>query len=120
MQSQSFRDLPVWQRSVDLAEEVYRLGRRLPLEEKFCLSAQMRRAAVSISSNIAEGSGRATPPDLRNFLSYARGSTKETESLILVCNRLEFFTSTDSDYALGMTEEISKMLSGFRKSLRRR
>jgi four helix bundle protein len=120
MHQKSFRDLPVWQRSTDLAVEVYRLAKRLPRNETFCLSAQMRRAAVSVSSNIAEGSGRATTPDLRNFLSYSRGSVKETESLVLVSQKLDFFSASDVAVALELTDEISRMLSGYRRSLRRR
>jgi four helix bundle protein len=117
MPANTFRDLPVWQRSADLAEEVYRLAWMLPREETYCLSAQMRRAAISVSSNIAEGSGRATTPDLKNFLSYSRGSVKETESLILVSTRLEFFAPEDIRTALAMTDEISRMITGFRRSL---
>jgi four helix bundle protein len=115
----SYQDLPVWQKSMDLAVLAYDLSNRLPRREQFCLSAQLRRASVSVSSNIAEGSGRATTPDLRNFLSYSRGSVKETESLILVTRRLDFFSESDVRAALQLTDEISRMLTRFRNSLKR-
>ena len=90
-----YRDLPVWQRSVDLAVEVFRLAKQLPWEERFGITSQLKRASVSVSSNIAEGSGRHTTPDLRKFLSYSRGSVKETESLLIVCNRVELLSTKD-------------------------
>jgi four helix bundle protein len=121
MSSQAgFRDLPVWQRAVDLAEQVYLLSTRFPSDERFGITSQMRRASVSVSSNIAEGSGRGTTPDLRNFLSYSRGSTKETESLVLVSTRLGFASEVDAARVLSLTDEVSRMLYGFRESLRRR
>ena len=85
-----FRDLIVWQRSVDFIVEVYQLTRRFPVDERYGITSQLRRAAVSVSSNIAEGSGRTSLPDRRNFLGFSRGSMKESESLLLVSQRLGF------------------------------
>ena len=120
MSSKSFQDLPVWQRAVDLADAVYGLTSRFPRYELYGMTQQMRTASVSVSSNIAEGSGRGTTPDLRRFLSYSRGSVKETESLILVSTRVRLMTIEDASPVLTMTDEISRMLSGFRASLARR
>jgi four helix bundle protein len=113
----SFRDLPVWLAALELADEVYRLSSRFPVDERFALTDQIRRAAVSVSSNIAEGSGRATTPDLRRFLSYSRGSVKETESLVLVSTRVGITTLVETESVLQRTDELSRMLSGFRRSL---
>jgi four helix bundle protein len=115
-----YRDLPVWQKAVDLAEVVYDLTNRFPRSERFGITSQMRRAAVSVSSNIAEGSGRATTPDLRRFLSYSRGSVKETESLVLVSTRLRFVSLAEIEQVLGLTDEISRMTLGLRRTLARR
>ena len=106
MSSLGFRDLPVWQRSVDLADQVYTLSSRFPSAEQFGITSQLRRAAVSVSSNIAEGSGRDTTPDLRKFLSCSRGSVKETESLLLVSERVQ----------LASVEEV-KQTGSYRRNL---
>jgi four helix bundle protein len=119
MARKGYRDLTVWQKAVDLAEEVYALSSRFPREERFGITSQMRRAAVSVSSNIAEGSGRGTTPDLKMFLSYARGSVKETESLLLVTLRLRLVTENEIRVALRLTDEISRILSTLRRTLRR-
>ena len=83
-----FKNLLVWQKAMDLVEESYQLIKLLPPYEKFSLSEQMRRAAVSIASNIAEGAGRKTKNDFIQFLSIARGSKYELETQILICIRL--------------------------------
>jgi four helix bundle protein len=115
-----FRDLEVWQRSIDLAAEVYRVTRAFPHEERFELTAQLRKAAVSISSNIAEGSGRATTRDLLNFLSNARGSLRETESLLLLSERLGFAKPKDLEPLLELLHRIGQMLTALRSSLQKR
>ena len=120
MRVESYRDLVVWQKSVDLAAEIYALTRRFPSEERYVIKSQRWRAAVSVSSNIAEGSGRGTTPDLINFLSYSKGSVKETESLLLVGQRVELVTPLAAARALGLTDEIARMLSTMRRSLRSR
>ena len=120
MRVQSFRDLIVWQRSVDFVQEVYRISSRFPAHERFGLTAQLRRAAISVSANIAEGSGRVTSRDYLNFLSHSRGSVKETESDLLVAERLEYVTRLELGPALGFSDEISRMLFSLRASIRRR
>jgi four helix bundle protein len=84
----SYRDLEVWQESMDLAVDVYRISSLFPDDERFGLTAQMRRAAVSIPSNIAEGWGRGSTKEYRQFLRYARGSLKELETQWLLAVRI--------------------------------
>ena len=91
----SYRDLEVWKRALLLIADLYRVTRLLPSEERFGLTAQMRRAAVSVTSNIAEGYGRATRGEYLNHLSIARGSLYELESLCEVCQVLSLLTTKD-------------------------
>ena len=115
-----YRDLTVWNRSVDFVEEVYRLTQSFPAEERYTLTGQLRKAAISIGGNIAEGSARFTSRDYLNFLSNARGSTKEAESYLLVAQRLRFATQNDCMTAMGYADEINRMLFALRGSIRRR
>ena len=96
---------------MELAEEVYVLIRFLPKEEQFSLSDQMRRAAVSVPSNIAEGHGRQTDRELKHFLSIAKGSVFELETQIHLCLRLGYFTQGQAQKALSLVEEVSKILT---------
>ena len=105
------KDLIVWQKSMDLLVEVYHLVKKLPKEETYALSDQMRRAAVSIPSNIAEGRGRSSERDYIRFLFMARGSRAELETQILACLRLNYFKETEAENALNLVSEISSMLN---------
>ena len=118
MPVKSFRDLVVWQKSVDFIDEIYRLTGEFPPDERFALTAQMRKAAVSVASNIAEGSGRFSSRDYLNFISQSRGSVKESESDLLVSIRLKFISERECARALGLTDEISRMLFQLRGSIR--
>jgi four helix bundle protein len=115
----SYQDLIAWQRSVELAQEVYRLTTSFPDEERFALTTQLRKAAISVSGNIAEGSGRFTSRDLLNFLSHSRGSTKETESHLLVAVAVSLTTESKAARALELTDEVSRLLYGLRASIRK-
>ena len=112
-----FKKLLVWQKSMDLVEETYRLIRFLPPDERFALADQMRRAAVSIVSNIAEGAGRKTKNDFIQFLSIARDSKYELETQILVCIRLDYFNEKQAGLALQFCSEVGKMLNSLIKRL---
>jgi four helix bundle protein len=118
MQVKSFRDLVVWQKSVDCIEEVYRLSAKFPADERYRLTDQIRSSALSIASNIAEGSGRFTSRDYLNFISQSRGSVKETESDLLIAVRLKFLFESDAENALALTDEVSRMLFQLRSSIR--
>ena len=120
MRVRDYRDLLAWQRSVDLVAEIYRISARFPRTEQFGLTAQLRSASVSVAANIAEGSGRATSRDFMNFLSHARGSLKEAESMVFVAQRLAFVSQADCVEALRLADETSRMIAGLRTSIQRR
>jgi four helix bundle protein len=120
MQIRDFRDLEVWQKSMDLAVDVYGIARQFPREERFELTSQLRKAVVSVSSNIAEGSGRATTKDLLNFLSTARGSLRESESLLLLSQRLGYVSEQDLKAVIQLVHRIGQMLTALRKKLRKK
>ena len=113
----SYRELVVWQRAVDLVVEVYKIIRTLPAEEKYALSDQMRRAVVSIPSNIAEGYARKAPKDYARFLVIARGSCYEVETQLTICEKLGYLSAGDAKKAYGLCEEIGKMLNAIMAKL---
>lgn len=106
----SHKDLLVWQRSMDLVESIYRTTARLPTSEQYGLVAQMRRSAVSVPSNIAEGYGRQATGEYRHHLSFSRGSLLELETQLLLCRRLNYMQKDEVDAVLEEIAEISKML----------
>ena len=111
MSVKSYQELIVWQKAMQLVEEVYRLARMLPKAELFALSDQMRRAAVSIPSNIAEGQARNSTKEFVNFLSISRGSTAELETQLIICVRLKFLTPSQTEAALNLCGEVGRMLN---------
>ena len=115
-----YRDLIVWQRAMDLVELVYRTTGAFPKEKVYGLTSQIRRAAVSIPSNIAEGNGRNTTRDYLHFLSMAYGSTKEVETQTLIAERLCYIDSDHSTELVRLTAEIARLISGLVNSLSRK
>lgn len=113
----SYRDLDVWQAAMDLVEEVYRLSKRFPDDERFGLVSQIRRAVVSIPSNIAEGYGRKDRGDYRRHLSTSNGSLKEIETQPLIAGRLEYIGKDDTRPAWDLCQRIGKMLHALSASL---
>lgn len=113
----TFEDLEVWQFGMQLVYDVYEVTRRFPADERFGLVSQMRRAAVSIPSNIAEGKGRSTDKDFSLFLSHARGSQQELHTQVLIAKHLTFLSTTDADRLLERTARIGRMLHGLIKSI---
>ena len=113
-----FRDLLVWQRLIQLAKEVYRQTAALPKSEIFGLQSQMRRAAVSVPSNIAEGHGRLSDQLLRVFLAQARGSLCELETQIQLCLDLEFLQNATVRELLELCNEVGRMINGLLKTLK--
>ena len=111
------KELIVWQKSMLLVEEVYRLVKMLPKEETYALSDQMRRAVISIPSNIAEGNGRESEKEFLHFLAIAQGSNAELETQLIICQRLGYISPEDINQALLLQEEISKMLRSLIKKL---
>ena len=118
MHLQSYKDFQVWQRAMDLTVEIYKLVKLLPKEETYALSDQMRRAVVSIPSNIAEGQGRNSTKEFINFLSISRGSQRELETQLQICIRLNYITEQEAENALNLCEEVGKMLNSLIKKLR--
>ena len=114
----SFKELIVWQKAMSLAEEIYRVAKKLPKEETFALGDQLRRASAAIPSNIAEGFGRRTKRDYASFLMIARGSLFETETQLLLCVRVRYLNESDIKPALAMLDEVGKMLNSVIAKLR--
>ena len=112
-----YSELIVWQKAMDLVTEIYQVTATFPNEERFGLSSQMRRAAASIPSNIAEGHGRKLTGAYLNHLSIAYGSLMELETQVQIADRLNFISPDTAANILVNTDEIGKMLTGLKKSL---
>ena len=104
---------------MDFVEGVYRLTAGFPVDERFGLTSQLRRAAVSIPSNIAEGQGRASRQEFLRFLSIAYGSLREAETQITIASRLALAPATDCEKLLEASEEVGRLINGLSTSLRR-
>jgi four helix bundle protein len=113
----SYRELLVWQKSIELAERIYAASKGFPKEESYGLTSQMRRAAVSIPSNIAEGAAREGTGEFLQFLSTARGSLAELETQLLLTERLGYLKAAQVRELEKACDEIGRMLSGLRKSI---
>ena len=112
-----FKELIVWKKAIVLVKEIYALTKLLPNEEKYDLSSQMRRAAVSVPSNIAEGNSRHTKKEYINFLSIARGSVSEVWTQLIICNELNYLSTEQTVKTEELCEEISKILNAMIKKL---
>jgi four helix bundle protein len=108
----------VWQKAMRLAAEAYRIGRLLPKAEEYRLTGQLLRAAASVAANIAEGHGRGTRKDYAHFVSIARGSLAETETILLLLVDVELLTKDRVQDAMSLCSEIGKMLNGLLTRLR--
>jgi four helix bundle protein len=117
--AKSFRDLEVWKMSIDLTALVYELTAEYPKQEIYGLTSQMRRAAVSIASNIAEGSARGTRRDFKQFVKQAEGSNCELQTQLIISKRLGFGHSARISSAETLSIEIGKMLGGLSAYLAR-
>lgn len=115
-----YKDLQVWQRSIDFVVEIYALVKLFPTEEKYALGDQMRRAAVSIPSNIAEGMERSAVKEKLHFLSIAIGSLAEIETQLIICNKLGFINQAELTHGLDGVVAIQKMLYKLSASLKTR
>jgi len=113
----SYRDLEVWKCSMDLVEEIYRVAAKLPSDEKYGLISQMKRASVSVPSNIAEGYGRRDRGDYLRHLSYSNGSLKELETQLIIVGRLKIATREKLAKAWSLAQESGKMLQALIASL---
>ena len=116
--TETFRDLIAWQKARALARGIYNVTKGCPKEEQFGLVAQLRRAAVSIASNIAEGKGRGTKRDFCHFLMQARGSLYELETQVVLANDLEYFEDGEVQQLLDACDELGRVLNGLINSTR--
>ena len=119
MAVRSYRDLDVWQKAVELVVESYRLTKLLPKSEAYGLASQIRRAAVSIPANIAEGHGREHLGDYLHHLSVANGSLMELETHLLLTHRLDYLLVSQIEPVLKLAGEVGRMLAGLTRALRR-
>ena len=115
---ESFRNLAVWQRSIELTLAVYRLTSFFPDSERFGLTNQLRRASVSVASNIAEGYGRSTRGEYLQFLGHARGSNSEVETQIIISKALGYSSNEMLQTTEELCSELGRMLGALMKSLR--
>lgn len=115
----NFKTLEIWKRSILLTKEIYLLMEQMPPEEKFGLTNQLKRAAVSVPSNIAEGCGRNHIKELIQFLHYSTGSLCEVETQLYLALSLKFIPKKQTEQAISETVEIRKMIQGYINSIQR-
>lgn len=118
--SESYKDLIAWQKAMSFVREIYRSTAEFPRDEIFGLTAQIRRAAVSIPSNIAEGKGRYSTRDLLHFLMQARGSVNEIETQLLIAKDLGYLRDDQASLLLPRCVELGRVLNGLIAGLRKR
>ncbi len=113
----TYKDLIVWQKARKLVKEVYLLVKKLPKEEIYCLSDQIRRAAISVPSNIAEGFGRGSSKDYVHFLKISRGSNNELGTQLILCVDLGYMTEEDIEEIMNLSSEIERMINSLTKKV---
>jgi four helix bundle protein len=114
----SYRELLAWQRAMDMVIAVYKCTRQFPKEELYGLTNQLRRAAVSVPSNIAEGQGRGVGAEFRHHLRISQGSLQEVETQIMLANRLEYLDEEDAEDALRLADEVGRLMRRLHESIR--
>ena len=118
--ARTYKDLVAWQKAMELVTEVYRITQHFPKEEMYGLTAQVRRAVVSVPSNIAEGQARYSHMDFQRFLRQARGSLVEVETQVMIGVNLGFLDGKDAKPILGRTAEVGRILNALLNSIRER
>ena len=113
----NYKELIVWKKAIDLVIEVYKLTDNFPNNEQFGLTSQIRRAAVSVPSNIAEGAGRRSSKEFEHFLSISLGSCFELETQIIISQELKYINSDNCNVFEQLISEVQKMIRGLQKSL---
>ena len=117
MKIKNYKDLNIWERSIKVVEDIYKITKNFPKEEIYGLTSQLRRSAVSIPSNIAEGFARFSNKEYRQFLFISLGSCAELSTQIIIASRLDYLESKESDKLLNEIDEISKMTMSLIKKL---
>lgn len=113
----SHRDLIAWQKAIELIAQSYELTKTFPSDERFGLTQQLRRAAVSVAANIAEGKGRGTTNEFSRFLTIASGSLTELDTHFVIAQRLGYINQETLSEVAGKIEEVGRIITGLRKSL---
>jgi four helix bundle protein len=113
----NYTDLIAWQKAMDVVAEVYKATRLFPKEEQYGLTSQLRRAVVSVPSNIAEGQGRWSDREFAHYLSIAHGSVREAETQILISERLGYIDARKRAELIAMTAEVGRLINGLANSL---
>jgi four helix bundle protein len=116
---ESYRELIAWQKAIRLVTEIYRATRQFPRDELYGLTSQLRRAAVSVPSNIAEGQARFSRKEFHHFLSQARGSLVEIETQLIIAQNLAYLPTQHSEPLLAQTAELGRILNGLIASIKR-
>ena len=114
-----YQELVAWQKAMDFAEAVHRVTRRFPRHEMFGLTSQLRRAVVSVPTNIAEGQGRGTTKEFIQFLNYSSGSLQEVETQLILGRRFDYVTAGELDEFLKMSNELGRVNNGLIRALTR-
>lgn len=117
MGTRNYRDLLAWQKAMDLVESVYHVTQAFPREEVYGLTSQLRRAAISIASNIAEGQGRRSSRDFLRFLSIAYGSLREVETQILIAERLRYINASQRTTVIDQSSEVGRLVNGLMRTV---
>lgn len=118
MAVRNYKELIVWQKAMEVAEQAYRLVKLLPKEETYALSDQMRRSAISIPSNIAEGQARNSSKEFMKFLSIAKGSAAELETQLLLAVRIGYFNESDIQPTIDLIAEVTKIINALHSKLK--
>ena len=118
--SQTYENLDIWKKGVNLASDIYKITKNFPKDELFGMISQLRRAVISISANIAEGSGRRTKKDFCRFIDIAIGSLNEVESLLFVSKKLNYISEKEFIELINKIKELGKLLGGFRNYLNKK
>jgi four helix bundle protein len=119
LKASGYQDLLVWQKGIALVKQIYEITRNFPGDEKFGLISQMRRAAVSIPSNIAEGQARHTRGEFIQFISHAEGSNAELNTQLIIAIQLGYCTQSEVQNAFELMSELRKMLNALRRQLQK-
>jgi len=114
----SFRDIKVWNKAYELVLKVYKVTKEFPSDEKFSLTQQIRRSAVSIIANIAEGNKRKSDKDFGHFLNISEGSLEEVKCYLILSKDLNYLNENNYQQLFNLSEEVGRMLHGFIKSLK--
>ena len=118
MKLKNYTELIAWQKAMDLVEQIYEATRQFPKEELYGLTSQIRRAAVSIPSNIAEGQGRRSTNEFLHFLSIAHGPLRETETQVFIADRLKYLSKSHVNKLITLSAEVGRLINGLANSLR--